>query len=109
MNGLTGTKIAWIFGYTCEIDWLTSTIIDVAIFERLTRLTETQLSSKSKIIKAFAEALTRFNGDYLIGTHNGDKIPLKESITLVTKPRGQGKVSQDSTEDLRESLAWYEN
>lgn len=107
MNGLTGTKITWIFGYTCEIDWLTSTLIDVAIFDRLTRLSDSQLSSRAKIINTFAEALRRFDGEYLIGTHNGNKIPLKDSITLVTKPRGQGNVSQDSTENLREALAWY--
>jgi hypothetical protein len=107
MSGLTGTRLTWIFGYTCEIDWLTSTIIDVAIFERLTRLSYSQLSSRATIINAFARALKRFDGEYLIGKRNGDKIPLKESITLVTKPRGQGKAPQDSTESLRQSLGWW--
>jgi hypothetical protein len=107
MDGLTGTKITWIFGYTCEIDWLTSTIIDVSILERLTRLSDKQLASRSIIINSFAEALRRFNGEYLIGQHNGEKISLKDSITLVTKPHGQGKISQNSTDNLREALAWY--
>lgn len=106
MNGLTGTKITWIFGYTCEIDWLTSTVIDVSILERLTRLSDRQLSSRTKIIKTFADALKRFNGEYPIGSDRGEKIPLKDSITLVTKPRGQGNSPQDSTEDLQTALAW---
>lgn len=104
MNGLTGTKITWTFGYTCEIDWLTSTIIDVAILERLTSLSSSQLTSRAMIINSFAAALRRFNGEYLIGTHHGKKIPLKESITLITKPRGKGNVSQDSTDTLRTAL-----
>jgi hypothetical protein len=106
MNGLTGTKITWIFGYTCEIDWLTSTVIDVSILERLTRLSDRQLSSRTKIIKTFADALKRFNGEYPIGSDQGEEIPLKDSITLVTKPRGQGNSPQDSTEDLQTALAW---
>lgn len=108
MQGLTGTRVTWIFGYTCEIDWLTSTIIDVAILERLTRLGGNQLRSREKITGTFAAALRRFNGDYLLGSHNGGRVPLKESITLVTKPHGQGFAPQDSTDDLRRALAWEE-
>jgi hypothetical protein len=106
MKGLTGTKITWIFGYTCEIDWLTSTIIDVAILKQLTSLSEGQLRSGAKIIRSFAEAVRRFNGEYLFGEYHGDKISLQESITLVTKPHRQGFVAQDSTADLRAALGW---
>jgi hypothetical protein len=107
MHGLTGTKITWIFGYTCEIDWMTSTMIDVAILERLTRLSNGQLSSRQMIINTFTKALKRFDGKYLIGEQGGHKIALADSITLITKPRGQGNAPRDSTEDLRTALAWY--
>ena len=106
MNGLTGTRIAWIFGYTCEIDWLSSTFIDVAILERLTRLRERQLSFREEIVKAFAGALRRFSGEYPIGGEGRRKISLADSIVLVTKPRGQGNASKDSTGDLIAALGW---
>lgn len=107
MQGLTGTRITWIFGYTCEIDWMTSTMIDVAILERLTRLSNTQLSSRPTIINAFTKALRRFNGEYLIGEDNGHRIALKDSVTLITKPRGRGYLPHDSTADLRAALGGY--
>jgi len=106
MQGLTGTRMAWIFGYTCEIDWLTSTVIDVAILERLTRLSDGQLKSRTTIVRSFADALKRFSGDYLLGSYNGGRVPLKKSISLVTKPHGQGFAPQDSTADLRRALGW---
>lgn len=107
MHGLTGTKITWIFGYTCEIDWLTSTMIDVAILDRMTGMASRQLESRQKIVSAFTGALKRFNGKYLIGEQDRRKIPLADSITLITKPRGKGNVPQDSTEDLRAALERY--
>ena len=106
MNGLVGTRIAWVFGYTCEIDWLSSTFIDVAILERLTRLRERQLSDREEIVKAFSGALRRFSGEYPIGGEGRRKISLADSIVLVTRPRGQGHVSRDSTGDLLAALGW---
>jgi hypothetical protein len=106
MNGLTGTRISWVFGYTCEIDWLSSTFIDVSILERLTRLRERQLESREEIVKSFAGALRRFSGTYPIGGDGHRRIPLSDAIALVTKPRGQGNVSKDSTDDLRTALGW---
>jgi hypothetical protein len=29
MNTVKSSKIVWMFGYTCEIDWMTSTLIDL--------------------------------------------------------------------------------
>ena len=34
----SNSHIAWIFGYTCEIGWMASTLIDVSIFEHLMKL-----------------------------------------------------------------------
>ena len=107
MHGLTGTKITWLFGYTCEIDWLTTTMIDVAILERMTRMSNQELGDRQKIVRAFTAALKRFNGRFLIGEEDHHKVSLADSITLITKPRGQGNAPADSTAELRAALARY--
>jgi len=103
---LIGTRIPWIFGYTCEIDWITSTLIDLAIFEKMTTLSPADLGSRRKIIRAFARSLKRFDGDFIIGKKGRKNVPLKNAITLVVKPRGSGNVSQDNTGALIEQLGW---
>lgn len=106
IDALVGTRIAWIFGYSCEIDWLGSTILDLAVFENMMRLKEDDLKNRNKIINAFVKSLKKFDCDYTIGARDGEKIPLKDAITLVTKPRGRGNVPQDSTDLLTEKLGW---
>lgn len=103
---LIGTRIPWIFGYTCEIDWMTSTLIDLAIFENMTTMKSANLNSRTKIINAFVHSLKRFDGDFIIGRKEGREIALKNAITLVVKPRGRGNVSQDDTQSLTELLGW---
>jgi hypothetical protein len=104
---LIGTRIPWIFGYTCEIDWTKSTLIDLSIFEILTMLSSDDLKKRPRIINAFKRSLERFNGDVVIGKKGVKDVALKDAITLVTKPRGKGNVPQDNTDELRESLAWW--
>lgn len=65
--------------------------------------------SRVKIISTFARALRRFDGDYPIGTHNGGKVPLKDAITLIIKPRGKGNIVKDNTGDLLDTLRWRED
>lgn len=105
-QALIGTRIPWIFGYTCEIDWITSTLIDLAIFENMTTMKTTDLNNRTKIINAFARSLKRFDGNFIIGKKVGNDVALKNAITLVVKPRGRGNISQDETENLRQKLNW---
>lgn len=106
MQTLIGTSIVWIFGYTCEIDWLASMLIDLSIFDRLTTLRESDLSDRSKIINAFVQALKKFDGTFLIGEDRGGVVTLKDAISLIVQPRGRGNKPRDDTEVLIEKLQW---
>jgi hypothetical protein len=100
------SHIAWIFGYTCEIGWMASTLIDVSIFEHLMKLTKSDLKNRKKILEAFVKALGRFNGDYILCKEKGKTVPLKDAITLVVQPRSPGSSAQDETAILLERLGW---
>ena len=100
------SHIAWIFGYTCEIGWMASTLIDVSIFEHLMALRKSDLKSRKKILDAFEKALGRFNGGYILCREKGKSIPLKDAITLVVQPRRPGYKAQDETRALLQTLGW---
>ncbi len=100
------SSIAWIYGYTCEIGWMASTLIDVSIFEHLMKLRKTDLKDRKKILNAFTKALRRFNGDYPLCKQKGKSIPLKDAITLVVQPRGPKQKAQDETAALLANLGW---
>jgi hypothetical protein len=100
------SSIAWIFGYTCEIGWMASTLIDVSIFEHLMALKKSDLKSRKKILDAFVKALRRFNGDYILCKEKNKNVPIREAITLVVQPRGSGKKAQDETAELLARLGW---
>jgi hypothetical protein len=100
------SHIAWIFGYTCEIGWMASTLIDVSIFEHLMKLKKSDLRNRKKILDAFVKALRRFNGDYIFCKQKRRNIPLKKAITLVVQPRSPGEKAQDETKNLLENLGW---
>ncbi len=100
------SHIAWIFGYTCEIGWMASTLIDVSIFEHLMSLKKSDLKSRKKILDAFEKALKRFDGDYILCKGKAKSIPLKDAITLVVQPRCVGCKAQDETGALIEQLGW---
>ena len=72
----------------------------------MTTLKPADLSDRTKIVRAFARSLKRFDGDYTIGKKAGRNVKLKNAITLVVKPRGSGNVSQDNTPALTELLGW---
>jgi len=100
------SRIAWIFGYTCEIGWMASTLVDVSVFEHLMRLKKSDLRDRKKIVNAFAQALGRFNGDYPLCRMKGKNIPIKDAITLVVQPRSTGAKAKDETKYLLEKLGW---
>jgi len=100
------SHIAWIFGYTCEIGWMASTLIDVSIFEHLMNLKKSDLKNRKKILDAFVKALRRFNGDYILCKQKGGNVPLKKAITLVVQPRSSGAKAQDETDYILEKLGW---
>jgi len=100
------SHIAWIFGYTCEIGWMASTLIDVSIFEHLMKLKKSDLRSRKKILETFVTALKRFNGNCPLCWEKKKTIPLKNAITLVVQPRRRGAKAQDETKNLLDRLGW---
>jgi len=100
------SSITWLFGYTCEIGWMASTLIDVSIFEHLMKLGRRDLKNRKNIIDAFEKALKRFNGDYILCKEKGKNIPLRDAVTLVVKPRGEGSRAADETTVLLDRLGW---
>jgi len=100
------SSITWIFGYTCEIGWMSSTLIDVSIFEHLMQLKKSEMRSRKKVLDAFERALRRFNGDFVICKEKKRNVPLKEAITLVIRSRGEKNRAEDVTSLLIERLGW---
>ena len=100
------SSITWLFGYTCDIGWMASTLIDVSIFEHLMKLGRRDLKNRKNIIDAFEKALKRFNGDYILCKEKGKNIPLRDAVTLVVKPRGEGSRAADETTVLLDRLGW---
>lgn len=106
MNTIKSSKIVWMFGYTCEIDWMTSTLIDLSVFEQMMGLEKSQLRNRQQILDRFARALRRFDQDYLICSEAAAPVRLADAVTLVIQPRGRGKRPEDATTLLQESLGW---
>jgi hypothetical protein len=103
---LKTSPISWIFGYACEIDWIPSTLIDLTILEQLMSIKKEDLKSRTKIIGAFANALTRFNGEYPLCREQNRSVPLKYAISLSVKPRRPEARPEDNTRALLEQLGW---
>lgn len=106
MGTVKSSKIVWMFGYTCEIDWMTSTLIDLSIFEQMMGLEKSLLRNRQQILERFARALRRFDQDYLICSEGDAPVRLADAITLVIQPRGRGKRPEDATTLLQERLGW---
>ena len=100
------SSISWIFGYTCEIGWMASTLIDVSVFEHLMQLKKSDMRSRKKVIDAFEKALRRFNGNFIICKEKKRNIPLKDAITLVVRTKGEKNRANDVTGLLLDRLGW---
>jgi hypothetical protein len=104
---ITSSHIAWMFGYTCEIDWMTSTMVDVSVFEQMMSLKRTDLRSMDAILTACARGLQRFNPGFLIcREEGGERVRLADAFTFVVQPRGRGRKPQDVTLRLKKLLGW---
>lgn len=105
-DGLIGTGIAWIFGYTCDIDWMGSMVIDLSIFEETIGLSSSVMNNRTRLINSFVKALKKFDRNYPIGFGDSKGTKLKDAITLVIRPRGMGKLPHDETDALKKKLGW---
>lgn len=103
---MKGSPLVWLFGYTCEIEWVASTLVDLSILEYLINLDRTNLRSRKRMIDAFSRALSRFNPGYPICGAEMKRSPLQEAVTLVIHPRTGHALPRDATRELKQSLGW---
>lgn len=108
-KAMVGARMAWVAGYGVSVGWLPSTLLDVNILHSVSQLNDKDLCDKKRIEETFAEAMSLFNGDFSIGTREFDGIVTEESLrnsfTLITKPRGSGNRPADSTCAVA-NMAW---
>lgn len=108
---MVGSRMAWVAGYGVSVGWLPSTLLDLNILYTMSQLREKDLCEADQIEAAFGEALSLFNGNFFIGAKvKGDTVTderLRDSFTLITKPRGSGHRPSDSTFTTAEA-AWPE-
>lgn len=106
---MVGSRMAWLAGYGVSVGWLPSTLVDVNILSAMSRLSEKDLSDGASIEAAFSHALSLFNSDFSIGTKEKKEDVteecLRNSFTLITKPRGSGHRPVDSSLVVAE-VAW---
>jgi hypothetical protein len=103
---MKGSPMVWLFGYTCEIEWIASTLVDLSILEYLINLDRADLRSRTKVIEAFSRALSRFNPRYPICREDVKKNPLIDALSLVVHPRTGRALPREATQELREQLGW---
>jgi hypothetical protein len=103
---MRGSPLVWVFGYTCEIEWVASTLVDLSILEYLMKLDKADLRFRARIIGAFSRALSRFNPQYSICKVNEKRSPLIDAISLVVRPRTGLALPREATMELRKQLGW---
>jgi len=104
---LSGTNIVWCAGYSSSSDWLSGTMIDVSILQKMLLANEKDFSDGKKLISKFGDALSHFSKNHIIGDdYEENKIPLSESLTISIQPRGQGKKARNVSSDVWS--AWAE-
>lgn len=98
---LNDGKINWVFGYVHAVNWLGSTLLELAIVESLVGTTEDFDESEELLLEKFAIALKKFNADAPFGI-NGES--LRDCIRLVQRAKFK-KYPTDLTPDVA-AIAW---
>ncbi|MBI4081281.1 MAG: hypothetical protein HY423_01590 [Candidatus Lambdaproteobacteria bacterium] len=102
--GLKRNRACWIFGYRHAVDWMASTLVDMAILDEV--LVKGRTRSRSQTITAFAKALHRFDGNWVIADDGaGRPMPIKKTIALWFHERRPGTQPRLITGDLLARLA----
>jgi hypothetical protein len=90
-SAITACNTVWMMGYKGKVEWLSSTIIDLSVFESMMALAPGKLDDKDMIVKQFSMAIAKFNGKYMIARNDQCAwIKLEDAISLVVQPRGKG-------------------
>ncbi len=94
-------SVRWIFGYTCEVDWIGSQLIELALLEALATSPEDIALSTDSIITTLGSALSRFNPHRALG---GKDESLWQHIRLIHRAKHK-QLPVDITEELIQ-YAW---
>lgn len=101
-KAMIGSSIVWMMGYKGAVNWLTSTLIDLAVIENMLEINKRHIDSRDKIFKKFTNAIERFNPYYVVAEDKqGGQMSLIDTLSLVIQAHGQGKQPVDMTDDLR--------
>jgi hypothetical protein len=97
-DALIDSNIVWIVGYKCEISWLDSTLLEVAVMNELMDLGPSKLVNREKIFKSFKKAFSTFNGNHNISIDGHTH--LRDAISLIIQPTGKGNKPKDMVEEI---------
>ena len=81
---LNDGKINWVFGYVHAVNWLGSTLLEVAIVEALVGTSAEVDETEDRLLSTFARALGKFNPNAPFGANDE---PLRECIRLIQRPK----------------------
>jgi len=98
-----GSALPWMCGYSASVDWLTSTMIDLAVRQEMATLSPKRVRRTGAVVEALASALSVFNPDHLIDDEPAACI--RHSVVLVAQSAGRGQRAHDLSDDLR-TKAW---
>lgn len=95
-------KLSWVFGYTCEVDWFFSSMVDMAILYSVL----VNGAGKGTVIDSVAQAIAMFNSQYINCDHNNQsqKYALADSFKLYVND-GRRKY-WDVTEEVKSLCGW---
>jgi hypothetical protein len=84
------------------VDWFSGTLLDLAILKEMLCLRKRDIEDRETILEKVRKALELFNQEAFVGIDEDRKlsVPVKEMISLVIQPSGQGHKPRDVSEEL---------
>ena len=99
---LEGGGAVWAGGYTGEVSWDATALIDQAVLGETMR--SGPVRDQAGAVRALAKSLRGFSGDWNVG--HGGPLRLRDAIRLVARSRVQGSRPRDMTTELLDKLGW---
>jgi hypothetical protein len=99
---MAGSRLTWMVGYNCAVDWLPATLIDLSIFSSMISLDGNQLKSRDVIFNKLKHGITYFNQNKVIGSSAdlSESYNTKKSVSIFVQHRAGGTRPKDMTQEL---------
>lgn len=89
---MMSSNLVWLIGYRHAVGWLSSTLCDISIIDKLLSTADSALQSKTSLTALLQEALSLFDPLAIMSEdQNGNGQSLSNTISCVIQARGQGK------------------